>query len=114
MTEREILAEKLTDIIANMPNSVDCIVAEAEYIAKQLLWSTVIVPPYKVGTKVYVVTSQTSDNKNFYIFEDTLTHYRIVDGCTIMCFEKHLGVPNWNWNKVFLTKEEAERALKGR
>lgn len=79
--------------------------------AEQLLAEGVIVPPYKVNTKVYVIASQTGDNQNLYIFEDTITHYRICDGCTIMCVENHLGVPSWNWNKVFRTREEAERAL---
>lgn len=70
-------------------------------------------PPYRAGTKVAVITSKTSNGKNLYIFEDTITHYRIVDGCTIMCFENHLGEADWNWKNVFLTREEAEQTLKG-
>ena len=77
-----------------------------------LLANGVIVPPFKVGTKVYVITSQTSDNKNLYIFEDIITHYYLNEGNTVMCFENHLGEPNWKWDKVFLTKEEAEEKLK--
>ena len=84
----------------------------SEYIADYLIENDVIVPPCKVGTRVYVITSKTSNDKNFYIFEDTITHYRIVEGCTIMCFENHLGEPNWKWNNVFLTKEEAKTKLK--
>lgn len=84
---------------------------DVEGLADYLLAEGVIVPPCKVGARVYVITSQTSDNRNLYIFEDEITHYRICDGCTIMCFEKHLGVPSWRWNNVFLTREEAEKAL---
>ena len=89
-------------------NSIRCKIA-----AQELMANGVIVPPCKVGTRVYVITSKTSNDKNFYIFEDTITHYRIVEGCTIMCFENHLGEPNWKWNNVFLTKEAAEKALRG-
>lgn len=87
----------------------DAIADNADY----LLANGAMVQPCKVGARVYVITSQTSDNRNLYIFEDTITHYRIVDGCTIMCFENHLGVSDWNWDKVFLTREEAEAKLKG-
>lgn len=82
-------------------------------IADYLLANGVIVPPCKVGAKVAVVTSQTSNGRNNYIFEDTITHYRICDGVTIMCFDNHLGVPHWSWDNVFLSREEAEAALKG-
>ena len=82
-----------------------------KFFADRLLAEGVIVPTHKIGAKVYVIVSQTSDDKNLYIFEDNITHYRICEGCTIMCFEKHMGVPSWNWNNVFLTREEAEKAL---
>lgn len=85
----------------------------AEAVADYLLANGVIVPPYRAGTKVAVITSKTSNGKNLYIFEDTITHYRIVDGCTIMCFENHLGEADWNWKNVFLTREEAEQTVKG-
>ncbi len=81
---------------------------EADY----LLANGVIVPPYKVGTSVYVVVSRTSNNKNLYIVEDVITHYRIFDDCAIMCFMEHLGLPDCKWGNVFLTKEEAEAKLK--
>ena len=84
----------------------------AEYTADHLIANGVIVPPYKIGSMVWVITSKTSNDKNLYIFIDYITHYRIVDGCTIMCLEKHLGVPNWDWDKVFPTKDQAEQKLK--
>lgn len=86
----------------------------AQHTADDLLANGVIVPPYKVGTKVYVITSQISNGKNLYIFEDTITHYYIGHNFPTMCFENHLGVPNYNWDKIFLTKEEAERELRKR
>ena len=85
-----------------------------EFFADKLLSEGVIVPTHKIGAKVYVIASQTSDDRNLYIFEDRITHYRICEGCTIMCLEKHMGVPSWNWNNVFLTREEAEKALERR
>ena len=35
-------------------------------------------------------------------------------GYRVMCFDNHLGEPHWNWDKVFLTKEEAEAELRKR
>ena len=83
----------------------------AEIIADHLLANGVIVPPVEIGTKVYVITSQTSNGKNLYIFEDIITHYVICDNYTLMCFENHIAEANHNWDKVFLTKEQAEQAL---
>ena len=83
----------------------------AEFFADRLLAEGVIVPPYEINTKVYAIDSQTSDNRNLYIFEDTITRYIICGDYTIMCFYDHIGIPQWNWKRVFLTREEAERAL---
>ena len=83
-----------------------------DFFADHLIANGVVLPPYKIGSMVWVIASQTSDNKNLYIFIDYITHYRIVDDCTIMCLENHLGVPNWDWDKVFLTKDQAEQKLK--
>ena len=85
---------------------------KADALANHLLANGVIVPPCKIGTKVYVITSQTSDNRNLYIFEDVITHYYIADNYVVMGFDYHLGVHSGNWDKVFLTKEEAEEKLK--
>ena len=81
-------------------------------LADHLLSNDVVVSPFKVGTKVYVITSATSDGKNLYIFEDIITAYQINMGYRVMCFDNHLGEPHWNWDKVFLTKEQAEEKLK--
>lgn len=80
-------------------------------IADYLIANGVIVPPFEIGTKVYVITSATSNGKNLYIFEDIITHYHIGGNCIVMGFDNHLGEYSWNWDKVFLTKEEAEKSL---
>ena len=104
MTNRERLIELL------MQAKIGWTKAE---LADHLLANGVIVPPCKVGQTVYVITSQTSNDKNYYMFEDIVAGYSIGKYFPMMCFENHLGEPNYNWDKVFLTKEEAENALKG-
>lgn len=80
-----------------------------------LLENGVIVPPCKIGTVVYVVRSKTSNGKNLYMREERIDHYRVFDGMTFMCFERgEMSVADYMWKEsVFLTKEEAEKALKG-
>ena len=114
MTNKEKLIEilkgaerKVKDINPNMPLN-----EWLDIYADHLLAEGVIVLLYKTGTKIYVVNSRTSDNKNLYIYEDTITQYYSTEYGTIMCLENHLGVPNWNWGNVFLTKEEAKAKLK--
>jgi hypothetical protein len=84
-----------------------------EHIADYLLAAGVIVPPCKVGQIVYVLRSQTSNGKNLYIREERISHYRLFGDYSVMCFEsQRLGVFNHRWKEdVFLTKEEAEKAL---
>ena len=88
-------------------------ISSNEFLADYLLENGVIVTPCKAGARIYAVISRTSDNRNLYIIEDEITHYRIVEGCTIMCLKEHLGLPDYKWKNVFLTREEAEQALKG-
>lgn len=107
-TTKKVLAEKGRFNSATDIDRKNIYEVEADY----LLENGVIVPPYKVGTRIYAVVSRTSDNKNFYIVEDEITHYRIVDGLTIMCLKEHLGLPDFKWDKVFSTREEAEAKLK--
>ena len=108
MTDRETLLHTVKEsLVRHMYKTSNL----AENITDDILASGVIVPPIKVGTKVYVITSQTSNGKNLYIFEDTITHYIACNIYNLMCFENHLAVANYNWDKVFLTKEEAEEKL---
>ena len=85
--------------------------ATPQEIADHLLAAGVIVPPCKVGRLVYVVRSQTGDCKNLYIFEDRITHYRVFGNYVSMCFENNTAELSYNWSNVFLTREEAEKAL---
>lgn len=73
--------------------------------------------PCEVGTKVAVITSQTSNGKNLYIFEDIVSHFIITDTFVFMAVQNHLSIPNYNWHNVFYgdnAREEAEKALKER
>ena len=86
----------------------------AEYITKYLLENGVIVPPYRCGTVVYVVRSQTSNGKNLYMRKERIDHYRMFNNGTFMIFESgRCSVRNDQWSRcVFVTPEEAEQALK--
>ena len=109
MTDRD----RLIELIGDMPNSVDSIVAEADY----LIANGVIVPPCKVGDKVYIVKSRTSDDKNLYIIEDVVK--RIVSDKSEdtgfihsrIEFFNTSSVSDWLFQNIFLTREEAEKAL---
>lgn len=89
--------------------------ADANTIADHLLENGVIVPPYRCGTVVYVVRSQTSNGKNLYMRKERIDHYRMFNNGTFMIFESgRCSVRNDQWNRcVFVTPEEAEQALKG-
>lgn len=84
-----------------------------ECITDHLLTEGVIVPPCKVGQIVYVLRSKTSNGKNLYLREERISHYRIFDERSFMCFEsERLSVADFLWDTtVFLTREEAEKAL---
>lgn len=72
--------------------------------------------PCKVGDKVYIVKSRTSDDKNLYIIEDVVKrivfdksedtgfiHSRIE-------FFNTSSISDWLFQNIFLTREEAEKA----
>lgn len=84
-------------------------------IADRLLANGVIVPPYRCGTVVYVVRSQTSNGKNLYMRKERIDHYRTFNNGTFMIFESgRISVRDDQWGRcVFATPEEAEQALKG-
>ena len=90
----------------------DCI---AKVQADHLLSNGVIVPPYKCGTVVYVLRSQTSNGENLYMREERIEQYRASNTGTFMTFESgRVSVRNDEWSRcVFATPEEAEQALKG-
>lgn len=98
--------EKLVNL---MPQSTTALVRLADH----LLANGVIVPPVKVGQMVYVLRSQTSDGKNLYLRAERISHYRVFGETSFMCFESQRGsVADHLWHtSVFLTREEAEKAL---
>ena len=86
-------------------------------IADYLIANGIIVLPCKVGDKVYIVKSRTSDDKNLYIIEDVVKrivfdksedtgfiHSRIE-------FFNTSSISDWLFQNIFLTREEAEKAL---
>lgn len=119
MTDREKLIEYIKQAIILHLDYLESIDqkglidtdGKAKFIADYLLANGVIVPPYKCGSKVYVLTSQTSNNRNFYIFEDIITRYVVTKDFTIMSLENHIGESSHKWGNVFLSREEAEKAL---
>lgn len=89
-------------------------------LADYLLANGIICLPCKVGDKVYIVKSRTSDDKNLYIIEDVVKrivfdksedtgfiHSRIE-------FFNTSSVSDWLFQNIFLTREEAEAKLKER
>jgi hypothetical protein len=69
--------------------------------------------PCEVGQTVWVIRSKTSNDKNLYLREEQISHYRIFKNGSYMCFEsERLSVSDYLWKPtVYLTKEEAEKAL---
>lgn len=87
----------------------------AEKIADHLLANGVIVPPCKVGQTIYVTTSWVSEYKVKEIaFDDLLMRFYCenedyaLDCRSFIFFDERIG------KTVFLTREEAEQALKER
>ena len=76
--------------------------------------SLIVELPCKVGTKVYVISSQTSDNHNLFIFEDVIDRYIIDENGIIMCFINNLSKSDYRnkWDRVFTDKSKAEAKLK--
>ena len=115
------MRERLIELIQN---SVDgCARHWAELIADHLLANGVIVPPCKVGDMVYVICNhtvqettvfslkmETEDGK--YVF---YIHAKAVDGAELTIDGEYVAVfKTFRFGKtVFLTREEAEAALKG-
>lgn len=71
--------------------------------------------PCAVNSRVSVIRSATSDNRNLYITDEMIDHYRVFGDRIMMCFYSHrLAIPDYQWDNVFSGKnahEEAEAAL---
>lgn len=127
MTERE----RLTDLILNAPKlefpfgsrAQGKTYQTAQNIADHLLANGVIVPPCKVGGTVYVICNQEVQETSVFSMkaETEDNHYvfyikaKAVDG-TNKTVDGYVSVfKTFMFGKtVFLTKEEAEKALKER
>ena len=116
--------DRLIDIIANEPNSVDSIVAHAEY----LIANGVIVPPCKVGDTVYFIQSKKIYEgtviliRPFVHKENTNYHGNVQYECEdpfyndgrMMTHQISVVFQEFGENTIaFLTREDAEKALKG-
>ena len=106
------MRDRLIEILNNVRFGRGDLMAQ---IADHLLANGVIVPPYRCGTVVYVVRSQTSNGKNLYIRKERIDHYRMFNNGTFVIFESgRCSVRNDQWCRcVFATQEEAEQAMKG-
>ena len=112
MNQKERLVELSDNIITSCKSSLcdDCEHNNIDYpncmsvhFADYLLENGVIVPPCKVGDVVYLITDHTGDMR------------RTVTGFTQDCVLAYaMQIPMSEFGKtVFLTREEAEKALRG-
>ena len=116
MTERE----KLIELIANAHRFFledDDYESLDEYIADHLLANGVIVPPCKVGDKVYVIRQNKVKQCDVVFIglsaEERCSHFNFVEYYADGSFHKSYSmVFDVIGKTVFLTKEEALKALK--
>ena len=100
--------ERLTALLDNAPAD-PAGNRNVRTLAEHLLANGVIVPPCKVGGTVFFVGHISGAIPNF-IYDDTITKI----GVTTRGVMHERGVDFADFGKtVFLTREEAERALKG-
>lgn len=112
MTEREMLIDLIVSADISLFGSDK---PYAEVYADYLLANGVIVPPYKVGTKVYIAYEEHINR----VFDGALVSYSL--DAAHLWFNCHYtcGLNMWHpiedfGKHVFLTKEDAEKALKER
>ena len=109
------IAKHTLDImVANIKYITD-VPKEAECIADYLLSKGVIVPPCKVGQTVYVVSQGQGFNMRWDIYEGKVTDIHI-NRHNELEIRVENGEKFFGYYKpcfVFLTREEAEQALKG-
>lgn len=120
MTEREKLIELLMqgDIAAAKQGVFNCCMCrrEAETIADYLLESGVIVLPVKAGDTIYEIHERRKGNEWVKIISERFVHgVEVCMGCMIIRCGSTISVFLSDIGKtVFLTREEAEKALKER
>lgn len=120
MNEREKLIELLMqgDIAAAKQGVFNCCMCrrEAETIADYLLESGVIVLPVKAGDTIYEIHERRKGNEWVKIISERFVHgVEVCMGCMIIRCGSTISVFLSDIGKtVFLTREEAEKALKER
>ena len=112
---RERLIEILKGFRTPICEGLNFKLPDVEAIADYLLSEGVIALPCKVGDKVYVMESE---NTGFYECEIVTVVYDGIQWLGYMnCLWRHCHGGYWKWQEcdigktVFLTKEEAEKAI---
>ena len=114
------MKDRLIELLYKYPN-MDTVSLDESPLADYLLANGVICPPCKVGDKVYYINEICDENADEYLDisvgevvsfsmqkEGLWMYCRYEDGLTYW----HLVVDDFG-KTVFLTREEAEKALKG-
>ena len=86
------------------------VIPTSDYLADYLLANGVIVPPCKVGDKVYAVDKRSGLWWHGKII--SMYYCNKIEIQFAVAFDDG-EVAIYDWDSVFLTKEEAEQALKG-
>lgn len=116
------MRDRLRDMIASIVTSADDTRTLEDVIADHLLAEGVIVPPCKVGDTVYVVDDLTHGIAEGFIAKLEYNYYTIPrEWITVNAkdslfgwYEKKHRIDRVLAKTVFLTREEAEKALKER
>lgn len=108
MNDREKLINMIQDAVGG------CARRWAEIIADYLLENGVIVPPCKVGDKLYYIAYRFKDKAEKYIREETIEEIKVDKFGMYVNLPKALTVNLADLGeRIFLSYEEAEKALKG-
>lgn len=128
------MRDKLKELIENAPVWKNGTFGEAcEFVADHLIENGVIVPPCKVGDTVYIIEDSVDPSGKCKGCEYLNLGYTDLSSCGIehddYCRAKECieiteeivtlkNIYLWLWldcfgNSIFLTKEEAEKALRG-
>ena len=123
MTERERLIELIREAVKNHEITVEnYVIPTSDYIADYLLKNGVIALPCKVGDIMYYIGKSTdlSALHNTIYKSDVVKIIHKEEGISIVlrfyngpyCFAEITEINDFG-KRIFLTKEEAEKALKG-
>ena len=96
------------------PFTDDC----AECLADYILADGWIRPPYEIGTKVYATIGSLSLPIPYAVYEVTIQRYVLVKGGLVPVVKLKKGAVTYgdihtSIDRMYDTKEEAEKALKG-